>query len=731
MEFVTPTIEIDRQGETEVKEFGFKMDATAFKLMADNLYTDKILAVMREYSCNARDAMEKAGKGDQPIVIHFPNAFEPFFSVQDNGTGMSPEDAMGLFSTYFDSTKRADNTVTGCFGLGSKAAFAYSDSFTVRVIWNGKIYNYQCTIGEQGVPTIAQMGKPITTDDDNGVTVTVPVQEKDFREFAKKAHVALSRITPLPIITGNAEGVDLSEMDYWVSGDDETWKLHRDYESYSYYGAKPHAIQAGVCYPIDYNKMEGLTETQRNILQLPIDIWFETGQLAVQTSREGLSYDDKTRASIVARLDEVAEQLPPKFQNEFDDCKTLWEAKIKYSEIFGCNSKYPRALRTLLAGSDIGLKFDSKPLAEEAVLNKEDVEGLELVVFKNNEHGNRGRVTAPGYGGKWKFDPSTNIAFMYDDLGHGSHSRVTYALESHGINQKKVFLFKTDDKKMLKVISKALGAPPITPVSLLPKRPRDGNGGSRTYAKVLKWTGRAYDARDSWEPTDKDLSEGGFFVVINRYRVYDGEHQISNFEDTLSTLTDKKILDLDSVPVYGIRQGLAKNLPENAGWINLFDHARELVKAEVERLDIGQMLADQKVIADWRYGYPLSGAHNDILNMGLSHASPLRAFINAFEYMSRSSKGDEDMRRIKAVADVIRVNIVTTEPTMDLKARWEEILEVYPMIRILDNYDLRGYGSKNDNLIGFVKYINMVDGYNAGNDTDRFINEYLATYGDE
>ena len=62
MEFVTPTIEIDRQGETEVKEFGFKMDATAFKLMADNLYTDKILAVMREYSCNARDAMEKLAR---------------------------------------------------------------------------------------------------------------------------------------------------------------------------------------------------------------------------------------------------------------------------------------------------------------------------------------------------------------------------------------------------------------------------------------------------------------------------------------------------------------------------------------------------------------------------------------------------------------------------------------------------------------------------------------------
>lgn len=91
--------------------------------------------MIRELSCNAKDAHVDAGKGDVPFEIHLPNDLEPWFAVTDFGIGLSHEDVTGLYRTYFDSTKTKSNDVTGQFGIGSKSPFAYVDQFTVEARW--------------------------------------------------------------------------------------------------------------------------------------------------------------------------------------------------------------------------------------------------------------------------------------------------------------------------------------------------------------------------------------------------------------------------------------------------------------------------------------------------------------------------------------------------------------------------------------------------------------------
>ena len=62
-------------------KFGIKKEGLAhiFNVLRNQLYTDKILAVIREYSCNAVDAHIEAGKDEEPIIVTLPNRMNPNF----------------------------------------------------------------------------------------------------------------------------------------------------------------------------------------------------------------------------------------------------------------------------------------------------------------------------------------------------------------------------------------------------------------------------------------------------------------------------------------------------------------------------------------------------------------------------------------------------------------------------------------------------------------------------
>jgi len=93
--------DIERSGITTENEFTIKASSQAFDILSSGLYSDKILAVVRELSCNARDSNVEA-KNPEPFEIHLPNGLEPYFSVTDNGLGLSQESAMHLYTTYFE-----------------------------------------------------------------------------------------------------------------------------------------------------------------------------------------------------------------------------------------------------------------------------------------------------------------------------------------------------------------------------------------------------------------------------------------------------------------------------------------------------------------------------------------------------------------------------------------------------------------------------------------------------
>ena len=129
------------QEEIQTGDTSFKLEASghAFKVLSDNIYSRKVDAVLRELGCNARDSHIDAGKEKEPFWVVMPNPNQPNLIIRDFGTGLSNDQVMGLYVTYFKSTKthRTNDAVTGFLGLGSKSPLSIADNFTVDSFFNG------------------------------------------------------------------------------------------------------------------------------------------------------------------------------------------------------------------------------------------------------------------------------------------------------------------------------------------------------------------------------------------------------------------------------------------------------------------------------------------------------------------------------------------------------------------------------------------------------------------
>jgi len=347
-------VKIGNFGETGV--FNIQASAKAFKILSDGLYTDKIQACIRELSCNAYDSHVAAGKADVPFKVHMPTILEPFFSVQDFGLGLSHDDIMHLYTTYFSSTKTESNDFIGALGLGSKSPFSYVDSFTVESIFEGRLRKYSAYIGEDGSPQITLMMEDMTCDT-NGVTVSFPVKKEDINTFSKYGYLFdLFPVEPL----NNFQYENKTEVVEEIEGlcrfiNNGYLRHHREYYV---------AIQGSVSYPITMSE-ELLAEIEKygdeTILKNshPINVCqmiFPVGSLDVAASREALSYDKQTIEAIAKRGHEAYKAIEAKIQKDIDACLTEWEA---YTTAYHLEQAY-RGYFNLSTVTYKGKKYDCK-----------------------------------------------------------------------------------------------------------------------------------------------------------------------------------------------------------------------------------------------------------------------------------------------------------------------------------------------------------------------------------
>lgn len=164
-------------------DMGISNSAEFFQILSSTLYSDQMLAVVRETTCNAWDAHVESGCTDKPIQITVDTTK---IVIRDFGHGIH-HDLMGpIYGIYGASTKKNDGLQTGGFGLGCKAPFAYTDHFQVISNHAGtkNIYSMSKSSAQVGgKPAII----PITSfpTEETGLEVSINIKREDMPRFLK------------------------------------------------------------------------------------------------------------------------------------------------------------------------------------------------------------------------------------------------------------------------------------------------------------------------------------------------------------------------------------------------------------------------------------------------------------------------------------------------------------------------------------------------------------------
>lgn len=151
-----------------------------------NLYSDTILACIREYSTNALDTHIEMGVTD-PIEVVTPNAFSNILTIKDKGRGMDKYDLQNTYAMFGASTKDESNDFNGSMGLGSKSALTYTDSFTIISVKNGIQTSAMVGRDDEGNGIMEILGE-CETNEPNGTTIQIPAKTGDEYQFRLKAN---------------------------------------------------------------------------------------------------------------------------------------------------------------------------------------------------------------------------------------------------------------------------------------------------------------------------------------------------------------------------------------------------------------------------------------------------------------------------------------------------------------------------------------------------------------
>ncbi|NBT89203.1 MAG: hypothetical protein EBT51_13040, partial [Flavobacteriaceae bacterium] len=288
--------------------FGIKREGLAhiFNVLRNQLYSDKILAVVREYSANAIDAHVESGQKDRPIVVTLPNPLNLAFKVRDFGLGLSEQQVRDIYANYGESTKRGTNEQIGQLGLGSKSAFAYGENFLIRSFQNGIVSLYNAFIDPSQIGQIAKLHSESTNEED-GVEIEIPVNERDINAFKDKAESLFKYFKIQPIVIGNKEYI-ASPDKILFSGTNFRF-IKADSSFFAKNSADAVALMGNIAYPIDPDAINWGEKTDlKNILLKEIVIDFNIGDLEVSASREALQYTPRTQKNIIAKAESIKEE---------------------------------------------------------------------------------------------------------------------------------------------------------------------------------------------------------------------------------------------------------------------------------------------------------------------------------------------------------------------------------------------------------------------------------------
>ena len=124
-------IEKEALGDVGLNQMGLNVNSLTFKTLIDGIYNNKLGAVIREISSNARDAHIKSENTNPfEIILDTNNSnLVTKMTIKDYGNGLTKEEMIKYLCTLNSSSKRDSNDFIGFLGIGSKSPFSLVNNY--------------------------------------------------------------------------------------------------------------------------------------------------------------------------------------------------------------------------------------------------------------------------------------------------------------------------------------------------------------------------------------------------------------------------------------------------------------------------------------------------------------------------------------------------------------------------------------------------------------------------
>ena len=700
MKLNIPENKVTSHGVMSTNTFSITASAKAFKILSSSLYKDKILAIVRELSCNAYDSHVDNGNVAQQFNIHLPSMLNPYFKIRDFGTGINHEDMMTLYTTYFSSTKTESNDFIGALGLGSKSPFSYTDSFNVSSFYNGTVRNYTAYIDDAGTPNIALMGEA-DTKEPNGVEVSLSVAEADHRIFRDKLAKVFKYFNVKPNVN-NYNFPEYAPPQVLFSG--ENWEMFKNG-----YNSPMMAIQGNIGYALAADAIINLPSHLREVIKYGnTDIRFDIGDLEVSASREELSYDERTSNSIIAVLNDIYQTVRAKIIKRISSSKTFWEAQVTLGSIL---YDYPASITRTI--NTLNLRFENQliefqngvDLDELPIMRKSDllIRKYHLNVYNKFSSKAANFSTIPY---------NNDVKFIVND----TKNRHVKRLKQHVTNTKftgNVYLIKigdwvVDKDKALNEFIEALGNPEYTLLSdteALPKAVKRERSIARKNGDVLRFRNSSrYGTEYKWSTYNweyETLEDPKGIIYVPAYR-FNMEHQhIENpqhLKNLIGLLVKLDVIEEDT-PIYGIRPAVFKkfNKDNSSTFINLFD----LIDDYIKTIDVNRIIRYNNLTMDMN-SYSCLHMERIKRNMEESHHA-IQDYLSDIRFYKKEAESDKSQshRRLLSVMKVscakdtklISVKIGADVPSFKEKSEeksssLDTLHKHFPLLKVFDHLSI-------------------------------------------
>ncbi len=614
----TQKITIERSGVSREGKFTVKSGAHIMRILRDKIYSNKVLACLREYSTNAWEAHRLNNNEHTPIEITLPNLIDPMLKIRDFGPGLTFDQIEKLICSYGETTKDNSNEFAGCFGIGSKAAFSYSNTFQITSICNGSKVIANCYIDETEEGRISELFHgPANDDEKSGIEIAIPVQLCDMGKFADEAK-NLFRFWDLPPTVKGHAGYTPMVNSWYLRNPAKDWGF---LDKQGYY-ATAYIVMGGIAYRLDGDKIGNLDSIHERILDKSLVIFAKIGDVTIAANREEVDYTPKTIGFVKEFLRKIEIEAKTEIDSEFTKCVTEYETrKLFYSYFRG--GAMDNVMTQLFSGSykaKLGINEIGTSVFEEDDTRMNKIHEFQYCYTRRGRYTVKARMGASiDLFSKLDVTPPPTNGFFFYYVGEEDFPRVNKLIKyyisevnSNRFNREHIVVnFKTEQDKTDWLTEKGIPVDTFTELFstiIIPKKPRKPREAREANPKtncavfdpneLIPNKDKQHYENYGWHYYDVDLDNpelaGPHYYVIKHYSNFFLDVVSKNRNEYYDSARVTEVIKMlgeisqnfkDCKVVYALNESELVKLKDNPDWILLRDFAKDELQVQHDRFD--------------------------------------------------------------------------------------------------------------------------------------------------